>query len=213
LRRRTDPGFSPLAAATWRSLWPIADTLFKRWFPMERRGGSTPEGPIVVAANHFSHLDPVLVAIAIRHPVRFLAVDELFGRSRFFDELTQFLGAIPMTRTKVPFGPLKTALAELAAGGSIGLFPEGVRVWHWGERRAKRGAAWLAWHAGVPLVPVAIAGSDQAMGRGTARISRAPMTVEICPPVLPETHAEAPDPVGSMTEAWFERIDAALRSG
>ncbi len=116
-----------------------------------------------------------------------------------------------MTRTRIPLGPLRLALAELAAGGTVGLFPEGVRVWAWGEQPPKRGAAWLALRAGVPLVPVAVSGSDLAMGRGAKRISRIPIHVEICEPIRPEAFDREPDPVGAMTGEWVARIDAALR--
>lgn len=167
---------------------------------------------MVVAANHFSHLDPVVVGIAVDRPVRYLAVDELYGRSRVFDRLTTWLGAIPMTRIGVPFGPLKLALAELAAGGTVGLFPEGVRVWHWGERPPKRGAAWLARRAHVPLVPVAIAGSDVAMGRGAGRILRAPMRVTVCDPIHPSEHGHEADPVIAMTRQWQRRVGAELEA-
>ena len=166
---------------------------------------------MVVAANHFSHLDPVMVGYAVKRPMRYLAVDELYGNSRVFDRFTTWAGAIPMTRTRVPFGPLKLALAELAAGGTVALFPEGVRVWAWGERTPKRGAAWLARRAGVPLVPIAVSGSDLAMGRGAPGISRAAMHVEICEPIQPDSFDREPDPVGAMTEEWAARIDAALR--
>lgn len=169
-----------------------------------------PDGPVVVAANHFSHLDPVVVSLAVGRPIRFLAVDELFGRSRLFDDLTLWLGTVPITRTGVPFGSLKTALAELGTGGTVGLFPEGVRVWHWGERDAKRGAAWLARRAGVPLVPVAIIGTDLAMGRGAEHISRAALRVESCVPIDPDEFDDDPDPVGAMSALWATRIEAAL---
>lgn len=198
---------------TWRTAGPTARLLLRLFFPATVSGDRLPSGPVVVAANHFSHLDPVLVGGAVRRPVRYLAVDELYGNSRFFDRLTLWLGAIPMSRTRVPLGALKLALEELAAGRSVGLFPEGVRVWAWGERQPKRGAAWLARRAGVPLVPVALAGSDQAMGRGATRISRAPIHVTVCRPIDPGDHAAAPDPVGEMTRVWAERIAAALDEG
>lgn len=196
----------------WRSAPPLGRFLGRVAFSLEIDRAPIPEGPIVLAANHFSHLDPVMAGLAVGRPVRFLAVDELFGRSRFFDSLTLWLGAIPMTRTRVPFGPLKLALGELAAGTSVGVFPEGVRVWAWGEREPKRGAAWLARRAGVPLVPVAIAGTDLAMGRGSTGISRAPVTVTVCTAIDPADHADGADPVGSMTAEWAARIDAVLGS-
>ncbi len=164
----------------------------------------------MVAANHFSHLDPVIVGGAVRRPMRYLAVDELYGNSRIFDGFTRWVGAIPLTRTKVPLGALKVALSELGTGGTIGLFPEGVRVWAWGEQSPKRGAAWLAHRAGVPLVPIAVSGTDLAMGRGARGISRVALHVEVCEPILPQAFDNQLDPVGAMTDEWASRIDRAL---
>jgi 1-acyl-sn-glycerol-3-phosphate acyltransferase len=212
LRHAADPGFPRGGAVVWRSAPPLARLLGHLLFSLRVDRVPTPDGPVVFAANHFSHLDPVIAGLAAERPVRFLAVDELYGRSRSFDRLTMWLGAIPMTRTRVPFGPLKLALGELARGTSIGLFPEGVRVWAWGEREPKRGAAWLAHRAGVPLVPIAIAGTDVAMGRGSAWISRAPVRATVCEAILPGDHSVDPDPVGSMTRLWEERVGAALAS-
>jgi len=186
--------------------------LHRRFFPTTLAGGDrVPDGPVVVAANHFSHLDPVLVVVGVGRPIRYLAVDELFGNSAFFDRLILWLGAIPMSRTRAPLGALRVALAELAAGGTVGLFPEGVRVWAWGEERPRRGAAWLACRAGVPLLPVAIAGSDDAMGRGARHLSRRPVHVTVGEPILPADFATAADPAQEMMDEWERRIDDALQ--
>lgn len=194
----------------WRIAKPVVHLLGRWWLPYSRHGVDVPAGPVVIAANHFSHLDPVIVGLAVDRPLRFLAVDELYGNSRIFDRLTLFLGAIPMTRTRVPFGPLKLALAELGAGRTIGVFPEGVRVWGWGERPPKRGGAWLARRAGVPLVPIAIEGTDLAMGRSASRISRTPVVATVCDAIHPADHEHAPDPLASIMAEWVARIDAAL---
>ena len=186
---------------------PLARGLGRWWVDYQRTGPALPPGPVVVAANHFSDVDPVVVGMATDRPIRYLAVDELFGQSRFFDRLTHWLGAIPMSRTRAPLGALRTALAELAAGGSVGVFPEGARVWHWGEAAPKRGAAWLARRAGVPLVPIAIAGTDLVMGRGSRRIKRAPVRVVVCEPIDPREYGSPAE----MTEVWRQRIDEALQ--
>jgi 1-acyl-sn-glycerol-3-phosphate acyltransferase len=183
-----------------------------RFFPLTFEGAErVPPGPLVVAANHFSHLDPVMVGLAVDRPIRYLAVDELYGRSGFFDRLTLWLGTIPLPRSAPPLGALRLALAELAAGGTVGLYPEGMRVWVWGEAVPKRGAAWLARRAGVPLLPVAVAGSEEALGRGTTRVSRQAIRVVVCEPIFPADHAGAADPLGSMTAEWRRRVDEALR--
>jgi len=207
LGRRTEPGISASGRLGWRVGKPLAGALFRRWFSLEVGGTTIPEGPIVVAANHFSHLDPFVAGIAVGRPFRFLAVDELYGNSRVFDSTTTWLGAIPMSRTRAPLGALRLALAELAAGGSVGLFPEGVRVWTWGEVPLKRGAGWLAARAGVPLVPLAITGTDLAYGRGARRISRVPLRCTVCEPISP-----LPGREGSfeMMAEWRRRIDTAI---
>ena len=158
-----------------------------------------------------SHLDPVAVSLTVGRPVRYLALDELYGNYRFFDWLTLWLGAIPMSRTRPPVGALRTALAELAAGGVVGMFPEGYRVWVWGEAPPKRGAAWLAHRAEVPLLPVAIAGTDQALGRGARRISRKPVTGVVCEAIHPDEFVDVEDPVGAITEEWARRVGEALK--
>lgn len=208
---RPDPPFRLSGRIAWRVCVPLAHLLGLA-FPVRKRGSAIPDGPLVIAANHFSHLDPVLVGMVVQHPTRYLAVDELYGSSRFFDSATQWAGAIPMSRTRAPLGALKTALAELAAGGRVGLFPEGVRVWTWGEVPPKRGAAWLARRADVPLLPIALDGSGQAFGRGTSRISRAPITVTVCEAIHPRDHESAADPLDSMMSTWVERISQALES-
>jgi 1-acyl-sn-glycerol-3-phosphate acyltransferase len=172
-----------------------------------------PDGPAVVAANHLSHVDPVFVSVIVDRPVRYLALDELYGNSWFFDVLTLWFGAIPVPRKGVPLGAMRTALAELDAGGTVGVFPEGARVQQWGERPAKRGAAWLAHRTGVPLVPVAVAGTDGVMGMEDFRIRRSPVTVTVCDAILPADFADRADPVGAMTDEWVRRIDAALGGG
>jgi len=186
--------------------------LLGRYFPLVCTGRErVPPGPLVVAANHFSHLDPVVVAVAVGRPIRYLAVDELFGRSAFFDWLTLWLGAIPLPRSRLPLEALRLALAELDAGGTVGVYPEGMRVWVWDEVEPKRGAAWLARRAGVPLLPVAVAGSEEALGRGTTSAARRPIGATVCEPIFPGDFAASPDPVGEMTAEWRRRVGEALR--
>lgn len=210
MTRSVKDGFGPGGHLFWTGSRALAGRLFKVVWSLERHGVELPDRPFVVAANHFSHLDPVVIGQAVG-PMRYLAVDELYGTSKGFDGLITWLGAIPMSRTRVPLQALRTALEYLGAGGAVGMFPEGRRVWTWGESVPKRGAAWLARRASVPLVPVAVWGTQESMGRGSYRIKRWPVKLFIAEPIIPGDFTVGDDPVGAMTDAWWDAIDGGLR--
>jgi 1-acyl-sn-glycerol-3-phosphate acyltransferase len=167
-------------------------------------------GPVVVAANHFSHLDPPLVINALGRLVRFIAVDELFGNHLAFDIVTGFFGAIPTDRDGVPLRALEETIAYLRAGGTAGVFPEGRRVKYWRETEPKRGAAWLAWMSGAPLLPVTIHGTERTLGQADGSIHRTSVRVWIDEPLVWSAYADHIDPVGAMTLDWYAAVDAHL---
>ena len=189
----------------WSAGVPTLRAVGRVVFAMETRTrGPLPEGPFVVAANHFSHLDPPVVGAVIGRPIRFLAVDELQGVSWLLNRTISVFGSIPLTRTGVPLGAMRTALARLAAGDVVGLFPEGTRVNAWGDLEPKRGAAWLALRAGVPLVPVALKGTDRVFGvDNRLRWGRIQVSVG------PALGGDDPD---SLTRAWAEWTEEELAS-
>ena len=137
-----------------------------------------PRPPFVVAANHYSHFDPPVIGAALDLPIRFLALDDLFGAHRLLDWLVTGFESIPIPRQRLPIRALRTALAALEGGEVVGVFPESTRVSHWGTLPPKRGAAWLAVRAGVPLVPVAVIGTGRGFGLDN-RLRRAKIRVEV----------------------------------
>lgn len=199
---------------TWlitRTVRPIA----RQFFDLEITGHDhvPATGGIVVAANHISHIDPVLVTMALDREVRYIAVDELFGSGVAFDAVTMFFGAIPTDRDGVPLNALKEAIRHVQAGGAVGVFPEGRRVAYWGETAPKRGAAWLAWMTGAPLLPVAVHGSQRVLGPAEKeRIGRPSLRVWVEQPLLWHEYAEYVDPLGEMTERWRWLIGGHLAS-
>jgi 1-acyl-sn-glycerol-3-phosphate acyltransferase len=166
-----------------------------------------PSPPFVIAANHFSFLDAFLIAAAHRRKIRFLALVDLFGNYRTVDVVLVAFDVIPIRRGGVPLGPVREALDHLAAGGVVGLFPEGTRHWNFDPLRAKRGAAWLAARAGVPLVPVAIAGTDRVLGVDN-RLHRSRIRVTIGPAMIPAgTDRAAAD---ALTGTWGRWVATTL---
>jgi 1-acyl-sn-glycerol-3-phosphate acyltransferase len=207
--QRPKDGFSRAGFALWKSVRDRSDPAFRFLWDLEI-SGRVPDSPFVVAANHFSHLDPVIVG-KVMGPLRYLAVDEIYGLVGWFDKVITAFGAIPLSRVSVQLAALRTADGYLRKGGVVGIFPEAKRVWTWGEVVPKRGAAWLALRTGVPLVPLAIWGTQDAFGKGARRIERRPVRVEIGPPLLSEDYSGHPLETSKvMIEDWRRWMSGAL---
>lgn len=182
----------------WRASLLAIRGLGRVFFSLDvHREADLPDPPFVIAANHYSHLDPSVIGAAINLPIRFLALEDLFGINRLLDWLVGAYEPIPTPRDRLPIGAVRSALAALQSGEVVGLFPEATRVSHWGTLAPKRGAAWLALRAGVPLVPVAVIGTGKAFGLEN-RLRRGPVRVVIGRALDPEGDTEA------MTEKWVD---------
>ncbi|MDH3306451.1 MAG: 1-acyl-sn-glycerol-3-phosphate acyltransferase [Acidimicrobiia bacterium] len=184
---------------------PVARMVGAAGFRFKVEGRShVPEGPVVLAANHVSHVDPPFVGLALGHPIRFMAAADLIGINRGLDFFLPFYGAILLPRSHVPLGAMKKALSHLADGGVVGVFPEGRRAAHWGEGEPKRGAAWLALRASVPLVPVAVIGTDNVMSLEARKVTFAPVTVRFGMPIAPEGTP------ATLTDRWVGEVSELL---
>jgi 1-acyl-sn-glycerol-3-phosphate acyltransferase len=156
-----------------------------RWYfrlSVEGAGHVPPTGPCILAANHASYVDPIVLAIACPRPVRFIV-----DRAQYVRPLVHWIatrtGAIPVENTPRDLGSLRRALEALRAGSVLGIFPEGGRSDDGSLKAAKPGAALLALRAGVPLLPVAIAGSFAAYSRHHRLPRPQPIAVRIGPPI------------------------------
>lgn len=207
------PEYRRLAATAATSLLRVPSHVLGRTvLDLELSGAShlPRQGPVVVAANHFSHLDVPLVATHLDRPIRFLAVDELYGKSRFMDATLGFFRAIPLDRDGYPVAAMRTAIDHLASGRMIGVFPEGRRVEMWGVNPPKRGAAWLAWMAGAPLVPVAIHGTQATLAPAARGLSRTAVKMWVEPPLWWSDYVDHVDPLGSMMSDWYTAVNDHL---
>ncbi|MFM2071633.1 MAG: hypothetical protein RLZZ623_1896 [Actinomycetota bacterium] len=129
-----------------------------------------PDGPIIVISNHTSYADGVLLALACRRmgrSLRLLATSGLF-RTPIIGSMARRLGFIRVQRGSVDAAAaLDDAAAALGAGEAVGLYPEGrltrdPAMW---PERAKTGAVRLALRTNVPIVPVAMLGAHEVVGR------------------------------------------------
>jgi 1-acyl-sn-glycerol-3-phosphate acyltransferase len=142
--------------------------------------------------------------------VRYLAAAGLFDKHPAFIRLISLFGAIPTHKDRPPIRAIRIALAELAEGRPVGVFPEGRRVMSWGDAPPMRGAAWLAVRAAVPVVPVAIVGSDGTLSPRNPRFSRSTVRLWVQPPIDPAGYLAASDPVAALGEAWVRSVGERL---
>jgi len=120
-------------------------------------------GGLIVAANHFSLLDPPVLGAALPRKVRFMAKEELFRNAAFGYIITR-LGAFPVRRGAPDRTAIRTALNLLEKGELLGMFPEGTRSKTGRLGEAEPGLALLAHRSGVPVVPAAIKGTNELFG-------------------------------------------------
>lgn len=118
-------------------------------------------GPLILASNHRSFLDPFLVGICVRRPVYFVAKQELFDK-RWQGWLLNALGAFPVRRGESDQEMMRTAREIIERGDPVVIFPEGTRIREGSLGRPRRGVGRLALETGAPVVPIAIAGSENA---------------------------------------------------
>lgn len=136
----------------------------------DRAAAALPDGAIIVISNHTSHLDGVLLALACRRMgrnLRLLATSGVF-RAPLLGGVARRLGFIRVERGSTDAAAALGEAAEaLGAGEAIGIYPEGrltrdPNLW---PERAKTGAVRLALRCDAPIVPVAMLGASDVLGR------------------------------------------------
>jgi glycerol-3-phosphate dehydrogenase (NAD(P)+) len=136
-------------------------TFFWIYFRMSRIGREhiPARGPVIVAANHRSFLDPFVIATMARRPMYYVAKKEVFS-NRLLGWILNALGAFPVDRGAGDQDMIDTAKAILARGDIVLIFPEGTRTRPGSLGRPKRGVGRLALETGAPVVPVAVIGTE-----------------------------------------------------
>jgi 1-acyl-sn-glycerol-3-phosphate acyltransferase len=166
------------------------------------------DGPCVIAANHTSYIDPIVLWMGCPRHVRFIV-----DREQYLRPLVHWVavrtGAIPVENDPRDLGSLRRALLALKQGSAIGIFPEGGRSDDGSLKTGKPGAALLALRAGVPLLPAGIVGAFAAYSRHRRFPRPGPILVRFGEPInLPEAwrgHA-AKEHLEEATALMMERI-------
>jgi 1-acyl-sn-glycerol-3-phosphate acyltransferase len=116
-------------------------------------------GPLLLASNHRSFLDPFVIGTMVRRPVYYMAKRELFEK-RWQAWILNALGAFPVDRGTGDSAAMDTARAILERGDCVVVFPEGTRVRPGPLGTPKRGIGRLALETGAPVAPIAVIGSE-----------------------------------------------------
>ncbi|HEY0343989.1 MAG TPA: 1-acylglycerol-3-phosphate O-acyltransferase [Solirubrobacteraceae bacterium] len=144
----------------------VLQPFFTIYFRMERIGREhiPASGPLIIASNHRSFMDPFVIGMMLRRPTYFVAKTELF-RNPIVAWLLNSLGAFPVDRGQGDRDAMVTARAILERGDVVVIFPEGTRTRPGALGTPKRGVGRLALETGAPVVPVALIGTE-AVRRG-----------------------------------------------
>jgi 1-acyl-sn-glycerol-3-phosphate acyltransferase len=143
-------------------------------------GNVPPEGPLVLAPNHFSQMDHFFIAVYLRRKVRFMAKSQLFGPP-VLTYVYKHGGVFPIRRGHHDEEAFRTAYEILDQGGMLLVYAEGGRSRSGQMGEPKPGIGRIALEKGVPVVPVAIHGSARV--RGWKRLRFPKVTVEFGEPV------------------------------
>lgn len=159
-------------------LGPVLRTLFRPW--VKGLDNVPAEGPAIIASNHLSFSDSIFMPLMVPRPVIFLAKSEYFTGTGLKGRLTamffRLTNQLPMDRSggAASAASLEAGMDVLTSGGLLGIYPEGTRSPDGRLYRGKVGVARLALAAGVPVIPVAMIGTDkvQPIGKRLPSIRR-----------------------------------------
>ncbi|WP_411376140.1 lysophospholipid acyltransferase family protein [Arthrobacter sp. MPF02] len=159
-------------------LGPVIKLLFRPW--VKGLDNIPDHGAAIIASNHLSFSDSIFMPLMVRRPVVFLAKSEYFTGTGIKGRLTalffRLTNQLPMDRSggAASAASLNSGMEVLNHGGLLGIYPEGTRSPDSRLYRGKVGVARLALRAGVPVVPVAMIGTDkvQPIGKRLPNIRR-----------------------------------------
>jgi len=138
------------------------------------------EGPVILAGNHASYLEPVLMAVYPKRLVELIGAGDLPFRGAV-DDIVAFYGFIPVNRGNLDRKGLHQALDVLDQNGVIGIFPEGG-TWAPGNMPPQIGVALLSQRTGAPVVPIGFSGLEGSFSRAL-KLKRPSLVMRIGEPI------------------------------
>lgn len=194
-------------------IYSIVKFIFKILFTIglrlevEGRENIPPSGPLVIASNHLSLLDPPVIGTAATRKVHFMAKQELFVP--VLGDIYKILGAFPVRRGGADRAAIKHGIDILNSGNVLAIFPEGTRSKTGRLGKAEPGALMMAGKASAAIVPACVVGTD------IKRCGRLWPRVKVCfgkPMYFPQGEAINKETLKELTAELMERI-AQLQAG
>jgi 1-acyl-sn-glycerol-3-phosphate acyltransferase len=135
--------------------------IYVRKFEVAGKENLPKDGPVILASNHLNNADPPMIALAIRprFPM-YMAKREMINWP-ILGPAFRIFGAFPVSRGRADLSALRAATEHLDNGALLVMFPEGTRSRTGGMRQGHPGTGIIAMRTGVPIVPVAITGSEK----------------------------------------------------
>jgi 1-acyl-sn-glycerol-3-phosphate acyltransferase len=160
------------------------------WRPIvEGRENIPADGPLIIASNHLSFIDSVLIPMVAPRRVAFIAKVEYFEspgiKGRVMKAFFTAIGAVPVRRGdhRAAIESLDDSLAVLESGTAFGIYPEGTRSRDGRLYRGKVGVGWLALKSGATIVPAAVIGTQDLLPVGAKFPRRVRVTVRFGEPI------------------------------
>jgi len=156
---------------------------------VEGRQHVPPAGPLIVASNHLSFIDSIVIPLACRRQVHFLGKAEYFQGTGLRGSVVRWFhstaGTIPVDRSDPRAAVRSLELGEevLRQGEAFGVYPEGTRSPDGRLHRGRTGVARMALNSGATLLPCAVIGTDRVQPPGSNGLRPAKVTVRFGPPV------------------------------
>jgi glycerol-3-phosphate dehydrogenase (NAD(P)+) len=201
--RSLSKGVNPLLYWILRA---ILVPFFRVYFRLGRIGREhlPRSGPLLLAANHRSFLDPFVIGTLVRRPVYYMAKRELFEK-RWPGRVLSALGAFPVDRGAGDQGAIATARAILERGDCVVVFPEGTRVRPGPLGEPHRGVGRLALETGVQVAPIAVIGTEGVRRGWRVRPRKVRLRVG-----MPLRFPTVPEPSPSLAAGVTRRIWARV---
>lgn len=167
-------------------------------------------GAFILAPNHRSYLDTPFAGTVRWKRMRFMGKDTMW-KNRQFGWIFSALGSFPVTRGAADREALKRAIAVLEMGDPLVLFPEGERKQGPVVQPLFDGAVYVAFKAGVPIVPVGIGGSERVMPKGAKFVYPRKVRVVIGEPIHPPSVPEGGRIPRTVYKETTERLHGELQ--